>query len=90
MSILRVKHGDNSEAFLETDLPQGLNNEQLLEATKSAVKLIEPELYGKKVFINGRITVVMALYLGHALAHICKDVNMFDPKENTYVRVIAH
>jgi len=76
--------------ILYTELPQGKTNEELVEQAISWVRNNKEKLYGKEVKINGRLTVPMALALGHELAHITKSVSMFDPKENKYVKVIWH
>ena len=81
-----VEEGD--KIYLNFDLPQGLNAEQLIEAMKQDVQYIKP--YGKDVFINGRITTAMTLWLGHFLAHISKSINIFIPQENKYIKVISH
>lgn len=59
---------------------------------KVIIKLeeLENSFYGKDIKINGRITTAMSLFLGHYLAHICKSVSIFDPKENNYLLVIKH
>ena len=48
------------------------------------------KLYGKDLKVTGRITTGMAMMMGHELAHVCKSVSIFDPKENEYIRVISH
>ena len=60
-----------------------------LMATAEIQELI-PQLFGKNVKINGRCTTALALLLGHTLAHVCKSVSIFDPKENEYVKCISH
>lgn len=74
------------------ELPQGMTQAELVSAAKTEIKsLIESgALYGKSVKLNGRLTTGMALMLGHELAHICKTVSVFDPKENDYVLCITH
>jgi len=32
----------------------------------------------------------MSLMLGHKLAHICKTVSVFDPKEKRYIVCVQH
>ncbi len=46
--------------------------------------------FGKDVKITGRCTTALAIMLGHELAHVCKSVSMFDPKENDFVLCIKH
>ena len=81
---------DEQTGVLSTNLPEGKTNGELLELTKGAVKDLETKFHGKTVKINGRCTVPMALYLGHALAHICAGVEVYDPKLASYVPVISH
>jgi len=76
--------------ILYVTLPEGKTQEELIKQCKEEVSRIEKDLYGKEVKINGRITTGMALFLGHRLAHICKAVSIFDPKENRYVKVVWH
>jgi len=75
---------------LFVNLPEGKNQEELVSLCKTEIATIERSLYGKEVKINGRITTGMALFLGHKLAHICKSVSIFDPKENQYIRAVWH
>lgn len=78
--------------ILYCELPQGKNQDQLIEDCKSEIKgLVNTgSLYGKDIKINGRLTTGMALSLGHELAHICKSVSIFDPKMNDYVLCFKH
>lgn len=46
--------------------------------------------FGKHIQITGRCTTALAVLLGHELAHVCKSVSIFDPKENSYVTCIQH
>jgi len=71
-------------------LPEGKTNKELLLMLEEEFASLEKEFYGTIVEVSGRITVMMAAWLGHKLAHICKEVRMFDPKENEYVEVITH
>ena len=77
---------------LKVNLPSGKTQEELVkEAHEEIRELInEGKFYGKNIKLNGRITTGMALMLGHELAHVCKSVSIFDPKENDYVLVIKH
>ncbi|MBD3377438.1 CRISPR-associated protein Csx3 [candidate division KSB1 bacterium] len=78
--------------ILNIDLPPGKDQQQLVEIAEKEIKeLIKSgDLYGKDLKLNGRLTTGMALMLGHALAHICKSVAVFDPKMNDYVVCIKH
>lgn len=75
---------------LNVTLPEGKNQKELVEIAKKEIKAIEPQLYGKDIKINGRITTAMSLFMGHKLAHITKSVSIFDPKQNEYVIAISH
>jgi hypothetical protein len=74
------------------ELPAGKTQQELVASAKEEIKSLVSAgaLYGKNVRLNGRLTTGMALMLGHELAHVCKTVSVFDPKENDYVLCIAH
>jgi hypothetical protein len=76
--------------ILEISLPEGKSQEELITLLKEEFSLIEKTLYGLNIKLNGRVTTGMSLWLGHKLAHICKSVSIFDPKENDYIKVINH
>jgi len=71
-------------------LPEGKTQAEILKDAKEELDKIESKLYGLELKLNGRITTSLALYLGHRLAHICKSVSIFDPKENSYILAIFH
>ncbi len=75
---------------LEITLPQGKNQDELLAELAIAFSHIEKSFFGLDIKLNGRVTTAMALWLGHKLAHITKSVSIFDPKENSFVKVITH
>ncbi len=75
---------------LNITLPEGKTQQELLRMLAQEFEAIEKELYGKEIKINGRVTTAMCLWLGHKLAHVCKSVSIFDPKENSYILVIKH
>ena len=85
MEMLKL-NGD----ILTIELPQGKTQQELL--TLLAIDLTEDDSqwYGKDLKVFGRITTAMSMYMGHYLAHLCKSVSIFDPKENDYVVVIKH
>lgn len=78
--------------ILSVDLPQGHTMAQLTELAKAEISVMIAEglFYGKDIRINGRITTAMALMLGHELAHVCRSVSIFDPKEGQYVLCVKH
>ena len=76
--------------ILRVELPEGKTQGELIALCSEELKEIEKSLYGIEVKINGRLTTGMALFLGHKLAHICKNVSIFDPKENTYFLAVWH
>ena len=80
----------NNGKILRVELPQGRNQGELIQIADNELSKIESQLYGSIVYINGRITTGMALLLGHKLAHICKEVWIFDPKENKYFKAVWH
>jgi len=76
--------------ILRVELPQGHTQGELIELADRELAGIEESLHGSKVFINGRLTTGMALLLGHRLAHICKAVYIYDPKEGQYFKAVWH
>ena len=80
----------SSHAYIGVNLPTGMTNTELLSILDSEFKELEKHIFGTHVFINGRVTTPMCLWLGHKLAHISKSVSIFDPKENSYIQVITH
>ena len=76
--------------LLFVTLPTGKTQEELILDAKSEIYSLASSMYGKHIKINGRITTGMALMLGHTLAHICRSVSIFDPKENQYFLCISH
>lgn len=74
------------------ELPQGHTMAELTEMCKEELKgIIDAGMtYGKDIKINGRLTTSMALLMGHELAHVCRSVSLFDPKEGVYIPVITH
>ena len=85
-----IEGDGSSHAYITIELPSGKTNQELLGILDEEFKTIEKELFGTHVFLNGRMTNLMSLSLGHKLAHICKSVSGFDPKENQYFLVISH
>lgn len=77
---------------LNVTLPEGRTQAELIASAKTEIRTLIADgiLYGKELKLNGRITTGMALTLGHELAHICKSVSIFDPKEAAYVECITH
>lgn len=75
---------------LKVELPAGRTQEELVREAEKEIDEMAEQLYGKNLKINGRITTGMSLMLGHKLAHICKTVSVFDPKEGKYVLCISH
>jgi hypothetical protein len=75
---------------LNVTLPEGKIQSELIAMAKTEIRELAPKLYGLNIKINGRVTTGMAYLLGHELAHICKSVSAFDPKENQYFLCISH
>ena len=75
---------------MKLHLPEGKTQKELIELFKNELEESKNHFFGKHMKINGRITTGMALFAGHYLAHICKSVSIFDPKENEYITVIKH
>ena len=72
------------------NLPQGHTMAELNVLATNELQELMPQLFGKNIKLNGRCTTALALLLGHTLAHTCKSVSIFDPKENEYVKCISH
>jgi hypothetical protein len=79
-----------NDDVLVINLPQGKTQGELIAQCRDELKDLESQCYGKEIKINGRITTGMALFLGHALAHVSKSVAIFDPKENCYFVAVSH
>ncbi len=77
---------------LMVNLPTGRTQRELVREARTEIqRMVETgKLYGKDLKVTGRITTGMAMMMGHELAHVCKSVSIFDPKENEYIRVISH
>ena len=76
--------------ILRVELPEGRTQGELIALCAEEMKTIEASCYGLDIKINGRVTTGMALYLGHRLAHVCKSVSIFDPKEGVYYKAVWH
>jgi hypothetical protein len=90
-----VIKSDNAGAItLEVNLPQGKTNKEILETAESEFSADNENLikqcYGKIVYVTGRITTHLAMWVGHKLAHVSRLIELFDPKENEYIPVIKH
>ena len=83
---------DNNIVVLEIILPENHTAAELVELADIELKglISEGRFYGMNVRIFGRLTTGMAMSMGHLLAHVCKSVEMFDPKENRFYKVISH
>ncbi len=75
---------------LRVELPEGKTQGELIALCADEIKNIESDCHGLEIKINGRLTTGMALLLGHKLAHICKSVSIYDPKEGQYFRAVWH
>jgi hypothetical protein len=83
----------NEEAknmVLNIYLPQGKTMKEINNEAKEELHTITTKFHGYNVYVTGRCTTALAMLLGHELAHVCKSVSIFDPKENQYVTVIKH
>jgi len=78
--------------ILSVSLPEGKTQVELVSDCKSEIRdlISSGDVYGLDIKLNGRLTTGMALCLGHELAHVCKSVSIFDPKENDYVLCVKH
>lgn len=71
-------------------LPQGKTMEEINKDALDELQEAIPKMHGYNVYVTGRCTTALAMLLGHELAHVCKSVSIFDPKEDCYVTVIKH
>jgi CRISPR-associated protein Csx3 len=79
--IIKVGFGDPS------------SNNQIVKDAVKGIEAIKPDLMGKVAKINGPASLPVGVALGHALAHICPAVAVFDPKlgdGGKYVVAISH
>jgi len=78
--------------ILMVNLPTGKTQRELVREARTEIQRMVKtgKLYGKDLKVTGRITTGMAMMMGHELAHVCKSVSIFDPKENEYILVISH
>ena len=92
--MFRVENHPKNEQYvtLFVELPEGQNQSTLVCDARQEIEELNKTgvFYGKEVHINGRITTGMSLMLGHALAHTCCAVHVFDPKLNGYVLCVWH
>jgi len=88
--MFKLTEETENRLLVEITLPEGRPQIALVQEAKTEIKELKDHFYGKKVRLNGRLTTGMALMLGHELCHICKSVEIFDPKENAYLTCISH
>lgn len=76
---------------IEVVLPEGKTNAEILEIAKAELTA-EKNCYffGNVIRITGRITTHLAMWLAHQLGHICKSMQLFDPKTNQFIQVFSH
>lgn len=74
------------------ELPEGHTAEELTKITILEIEeLIKSgQLFGNIVRLYGRMTIGMACALGHKLSHVCKKIEVFDPKEKVFFVVVKH
>ena len=77
---------------IEFKLPHGHTAKELADATRDQiVDVIKSKaIFGNIVRLYGRMTTGMAAVLGHELSHVARAIEIFDPKENNFYRVIEH
>lgn len=78
--------------ILTVTLPTGKTMAEINEMAEAELKVTDTlqMCFGKHIKVNGRCTTALAIFLGHKLAHTCKSVSIFDPKENSFVLCIQH
>jgi hypothetical protein len=77
---------------IEFELPSGYTAKELSDATRAEIEEIikSKVVFGKVVRLYGRMTTGMAAVLSHQLSHVARAIEIFDPKENTFYRVVEH
>lgn len=75
---------------LVVNLPQGRTQTELISDLAIELEALGNATHGLHIVIEGRITTGMCLYLGHKLAHVCKSVSIYDPKEGSNVLCVSH
>lgn len=78
--------------ILTVTLPTGKTMAEINEMAEAELRVTDTlqMCFGKHIKISGRCTTALAVLLGHKLAHTCKSVSIFDPKESTFVLCIQH
>ncbi len=78
--------------ILTVTLPTGKTMAEINEMAEAELKVTDTlqMCFGKHIKVTGRCTTALAVFLGHQLAHVCKSVSIFDPKENAFVLCIQH
>lgn len=91
-TIKEVQYPEEGVVQIEFELPQGRTAKELADATRAQITdIIKSKItYGKIVRLYGRMTTGMAAVLGHELSHVSKAIEIFDPKENCFYRVVEH
>jgi len=77
---------------IEFELPSGHTAKELSDATRVEIEdIIKSQVvFGKIVRLYGRMTTGMTAVLSHQLSHVAKAIEIFDPKENSFYRVVEH
>ena len=91
-TVREVTFPEENFIQIEFELPQGHTAKELADATKVQIAdIIKSRVtFGKVVRLFGRMTTGMAAVVAHELAHVSKAIEIFDPKENCFYRVVGH
>lgn len=90
--IKEVSFPEEDVIQIDFELPQGFTAKELADATRDQIAdVIKSKVtFGKTVRLYGRMTTGMAAILGHELSHVSKAIEIFDPKENCFYRIVEH
>ena len=64
-------------------------NDAIVKEVESTLKTTDLT-GGGTLKINGRASLPIAIVIGHAVAHMFREIGCFDPKLDKYVIVISH
>jgi len=91
-TIKEISFPEEGILQIEFELPQGYTAKELADATRDQIAEIvkSKATFGKIVRLYGRLTTGMAAVIAHELSHVSKAIEIFDPKENSFYRVVEH
>ena len=90
--IKKVTYPRPNIVQIEFDFPQNQVVDVLEDLTCKEVRnfISAGTTFGKIVRLCGELTIGMAVVCGHELSHVCKAIEVFNPKENCFYEVVRH